>query len=356
MFSILKWLGFAIAIIVFCLGLYFFGVLSSTGQFAKIEPHFNGKCNRIDGVVGAEDIEVDSAQGLIFLSSLDRRNLLSGADVQGAIYGLALNDLDTKPTKIETKITDKFHPHGMSIYRDGGRLARLFVINHPTLETTTVEIFDINQGGKLTHIRTIKGFAELISGNDIIAVGPDQFYMTNDAGQSGSRLKALENYFRIPSASIAYFDGKTMRTVADGLIYANGINVSQDKELLYVSEFLNQKIQIYKRDLTNGSLRRIATIGLKTHLDNIHVDNDDNLWVGAHPKLLELLSHARNGENISPSQVLKISFGVNNEAIVDEVYLNDGTMLSGSSVAVPIGNKLLIGSVFEPYILICQMN
>jgi len=40
---------------------------------------------------------------------------------------------------------------------------------------------------------------------------------------------------------------------------------------------------------------------------------------------------------------------------VEEVYLNDGTQLSGSSVAAPVNGRMLIGSVFEPFILDCSL-
>ncbi|MBW2082855.1 MAG: hypothetical protein JRI39_07165 [Deltaproteobacteria bacterium] len=39
---------------------------------------------------------------------------------------------------------------------------------------------------------------------------------------------------------------------------------------------------------------------------------------------------------------------------ITEVYLNDGTPISGSSVAAYFRGKLLIGSVFDPKFLVCS--
>jgi len=39
---------------------------------------------------------------------------------------------------------------------------------------------------------------------------------------------------------------------------------------------------------------------------------------------------------------------------VDEVFLDDGTLLSGSSAAAVGGGRMIIGTVFEPKILVCD--
>jgi len=40
--------------------------------------------------------------------------------------------------------------------------------------------------------------------------------------------------------------------------------------------------------------------------------------------------------------------------VVEEIYLNDGNPMSGSSVGAAYKDRLLIGSVFEPFILDCK--
>ena len=86
-------------------------------------------------------------------------------------------------------------------------------------------------------------------------------------------------------------------------------------------------------------------------MDNIELDKEGNLWIGSHPQLLTFTRHAKNSDIFSPSQVFKISLGDNNQ--VDEIYLNDGGKLSGSSVAAIWGNNLLIGPVLEDHFLHC---
>jgi hypothetical protein len=39
---------------------------------------------------------------------------------------------------------------------------------------------------------------------------------------------------------------------------------------------------------------------------------------------------------------------------VNEVFLDDGTLLSGSSAAAVAGDRMLVGTVYEPKILVCD--
>jgi arylesterase / paraoxonase len=55
-------------------------------------------------------------------------------------------------------------------------------------------------------------------------------------------------------------------------------------------------------------------------------------------------------------QVLRIKVDANSRPIeIEEIYANDGTELSGSTVAVVHGNKLLIGSVLTHAVL-CEIK
>jgi ABC-type uncharacterized transport system YnjBCD ATPase subunit len=39
---------------------------------------------------------------------------------------------------------------------------------------------------------------------------------------------------------------------------------------------------------------------------------------------------------------------------VNEAFLDDGTLLSGSSAAAVAGDRMLVGTVYEPKILVCD--
>jgi arylesterase/paraoxonase len=216
-----------------------------------------------------------------------------------------------------------------------------------------VEIFEIADSA-LVHRESIAG-SLLLSPNDLVAVGPRSFYATNDHGSRSEFGRLLEDYLRLPRANVVYFDGSRFSVAADGLRYANGINVSPDGFTLYVAATTDFGVHVYSRDPLSGLLTKISTITTKTAVDNIEIDGDGNLWVTAHPKLLTFVKHSKDARRRSPSQILKITpTGASYQ--IDEIFLDDGRWISGSSVGAVFKNKRLIGSVFEPHILLCEFQ
>ena len=89
---------------------------------------------------------------------------------------------------------------------------------------------------------------------------------------------------------------------------------------------------------------------------DIEIDTNGDVWIGAHPQLLKFIRHAADGSMLSPSQVLRVRQGSQGSYVVEEIYLNDGRQLSGSSVAAVMAGRLLIGAVFEPRFLDCSLE
>ena len=166
-----------------------------------------------------------------------------------------------------------------------------------------------------------------------------------------------EEYLRLPYSNLLYFNGTGFTKVADGLNYGNGVNTSNDGTLLYLAESTGRDLSTYKIDSKNGALELINNLELKTGLDNIEVDSDGNLWIAAHPKLLSFVGHAKDPNKKSPSEVLKLIPAKDNKSFeVEQVYLDNGEQLSGSSIAVHYKNDLFIGVVFENKLLRVELN
>lgn len=347
-----------VIVVVLAVGLWVLDFLGDAGSFKEIEPHFDGTCRAVGGVVGAEDIVVDREHGVAYISSSDRRAAARGEAVRGAIYSFDLDTPGAEPVRLLDDFDGDFRPHGISLWTaEGEDDARLFVVNHP-LTGDAIEIFAIREGS-LEHLETIRGDL-LLSPNDVAAVGPREFYVTNDHGNRSGLGRALEDYLRLKRANVAYYDGEGFRVVADGIAYANGVNVSPSGDEIYVAATTGRAIYRYARDQTSGDLALEERVDVGTGVDNIDVDRHGNLWVAAHPQMLRFLAHARDPAERSPSQVLWLEamprqggVGPNGERFL-ESYLSDGGELSGSSVGVAVGSRLLIGSVFEPHFLVCQ--
>lgn len=328
--------------------------INSSGLLYAIEPHFSGQCEAVTGVTGAEDITIDHANQFAYISADDRRASMAGAPVSGGIYGLSLSSADATPVLLTEQFSDDFHPHGIYLYKHNDGNSSLFVVNHRENGKQQIEIFDIKNINTLTHRQTVS-YPELIAPNDIVAIGPSQFYVTNDHGYPpGHFMQILEEYLGLPLSTVSYFDGEKGHIVATGLQYSNGLAITPDMKTLYIAEILSRRVNIYDRDSASGSLSKRGEILVDTGADNLEWDDKGNLWLGAHPKLLDFAAHARDETKISPSQVLKIDV-TGAAPVINEVFLSAGEDISGSTVGAVSGKTLLIGSVFEEKILKCTL-
>lgn len=324
------------------------------GEFKEIAPHFNAECKAISGVLSSEDITIDPKTGLAFISSADRRTEWSNSShvQKGAIYGLDLNLRDPELVNLTADFAEEFNPHGIGLWigEDG---KSLFVVNHRQ-DGHFVEIFDFKDN-KLIHRESIEG-ALMHSPNDVIPVGPRDFYVTNDHGNTSELGRLVEEYLQLARALVLYYDGNDFRIMAEGLAYSNGINLSPDGKTVYVAATVGQEVCVYDRDKGTGALTLRHTIDLGTGPDNIEVDESGNLWIGCHPKLLTFVKYSKDPEELSPSQVLKVTVQKPDPYTVDEIYLNNGEPLSGSSVAAVFRDTMLIGSVFDTRVLLCKLR
>lgn len=350
----LKWTGGLIAIVVLIAGGLLLRTLVFAGQFTQITPHFAGSCRAITGVVGAEDLEVDTATGTLYLSAYDRRAVSAGAPVNGALYRLDLNDKDAEPIPLwRGEGEGDFRPHGISLYRSGNGAVRLFVINHPADGRQVIEIFDVVDGW-LNHVESLSD-PLFVSPNDLTATGMRAFYAGNDVISQHPVMKMLEMMIPLRRANVIYFDGEKASVAASGIAFANGMAVSPDGLRFYVAEMTGKAVRTYERQPVSGALTLLNTISLQSFPDNINLDADGALWIGAHPRLGDVMRHASDAMVIAPSQVLKITPKRAGGGRIEEIYLSEGEQISAVATAAVYKNKMALGPIFDSRIMFCDL-
>jgi arylesterase/paraoxonase len=318
------------------------------GEFKKLQPHSKYTCVKVSGFLGSEDIAIDHDSGIAFISSSDIRALIKGESPQGAIFSY---NLEGKPVlkNLTADLKIKFVPHGISFYAAPDGKKYLFVVSHP-LPKNCVEIFEFKNNA-LIHRETVED-EMIISPNDIVAVGPRQFYFTNDHGFRSGLGKKLEDYLQLSHSNITYYDGTRMRIVADNILYANGIWATNDGKRIYAATTTGRKFYEYER-YTDGNLKQLSQLDLGTGADNIDVDAKGIIRIAAHPQMITLLKHFGNKDRLSPSQIIEVFKNEKGGYSFKETYLNLGDELSASSVAVGYKDRLLVGAVCENHFLDC---
>lgn len=284
--------------------------MSASREVQPVEPE---NCRLIEELEnGSEDIDI-LPSGLAFISSgLKYPGLPNFApDEPGKIFLMDLNEQNPRAQALEISggfDKELFNPHGISIFIDKDHTVYLYVVNHPHMKST-VEIFKFEeQQRSLVYLKTIKH--ELLkSVNDIVVLGPEQFYATRDHYFTNPFLSLFEMILDLRWTYVLFYSPREVKVVAKGFCSANGIAVSADQKYVYV-----------------------ADVAAK----NIHIMEKHDNW------------------DLTQLKVLRIQNVLSEKPRVSTVYANNGSVLQGTSVASVYHGKILIGTVFHKT-LYCEL-
>lgn len=308
--------------------------------------HLN--CHHLKGIeYGAEDITI-LKDGLAFISTgLKYPGLPSFSNEPGKLYILDL--LHPKPNPVELRIKGEldlssFNPHGISVYTDeADDSVYLFVVNHPS-HRSQVEIFHFIEENTLVHLKTIT-HPLLHSVNDVVAVGVENFYATNDHFFTNEALHFMTVFLGLPWCDVVYYSPEEVRVAANSLMSANGINISPDKRYIYVVDIVDHDVDVFERKEVE-QLTFIKSVAVGSLCDNIEVDHrTGDVWLGCHPNAMKFLNF--NPEDPPGSEIIQVRNILSEQPVVSQEYADDGKVIMASSVASPFEGKLLIGSVFH---------
>lgn len=349
MFRILGWL---LVVVLIAVGVWVYFFAQAAGLFLDLKP-VPLACRTVTGggIVGIEDLTIDPQTKLAYLAGYDRRGVFAGKPTRGAIWIYDLNTPDAAPVDATAAaLPEGFWPHGISLYRGADGKKTLFVISHAGGKQS-VELFDVD-GANLTHRRTVTGPA-MLSPNDLVGVGPDAFYVSNDHAYPRGWMRTAEDYLRLRQTTVQFFDGQAFTTALSGIGGANGITVNADGTSLYLSAASELTVYVYDRDLATNKLTRRAAVAVPGFADNLEVLANGDLLLGLHSKVLELVAHVSDPAKPSASHVMQLRSDGRGSFVPQTIYYNLGEEISGLSVGASVDKRLLIGAIFEPKILDC---
>jgi len=326
-------------------------LLVSTGFFRTIKPKFDGEILKTIALKGAEDIMISHVDSFALVSSTNRAIYPPNSEEKGGLYLIDLTTNDFIPIPLTTAFKQPFAPHGISFFKKDSSY-QVMAVNH-TPKGHSIEVFEL-QDKKIHHTKTLK-HPSMVQPNDVVLVGENQFYFTNDHKYTKGIGKYFEEYSGAALSNVMFFDGNNFREVAKGIAYANGINYDRKRQLVYVASPRRFLIKVYEIEI-NGSLTYREDIPCGTGVDNIELDQEGNLWVGAHPNLLRFSAYAKGAKKTAPSEIIKINYRKKGDYSVEKIYVEDGQKMSGSTVAAPFGNLIFVGNVLDDKFLILEKN
>lgn len=343
--SIIQKLGISLLVLVIA---FVFYTLQSTGYLRTIDQHFNGTILQKIALIGAEDIMISRQDSFALISSTNRA---PNAKEEGGLFLIDLRFQPYRPIPLTKNFHKEFAPHGISFFKIGDYY-KVMAISH-TDNGHSIEVFKL-QNQTLEHVETMED-PSMIQPNDLVMIDQHRFYFTNDHGYTKGFMKFFEEYSGMGFSNVVYYDGVNYQEVDNGIAYANGINYDKTRDLLFVASPRHFRVKVYKV-LASGSLESIENIPCKTGVDNIEFDEDGKLWIGSHPNLLKFASYAKGKSEKSPSEIITIEYQKKGEYSIEKVYIEDGSAMAASTVAVPFGNHIFVGNVMDDEFLILQRN
>ena len=193
--------------------------------------------------------------------------------------------------------------------------------------------------------------------NDVAATGDNSFYYTNYAHFRNHLGNMMEIYLLLPFGSVWYYDGKDYSMVADGLVLANGIQLSKDYQNVYAANSILGILNVYQRE-DNNSLTLEQEFELYSMPDNINIHPETgNLIIAANPAPHMMAKHLDDPEMPTASKVLMVNMKNGSFAeSMTELFSDDGSAgLWGASVGNVYKNQMLIGTVHHK-LMYCEVR
>lgn len=345
--------------------------VSDAGEFTARRPHGLEDCRlvRHREIVGAEDAcVVPGGSGLAYLSVHDRADMVHhdgevfADDPVGSImeYDFATGEVRVVPL---VGLGDtQLRPHGIDC-----RGETLAVVNHEPGFRESVLIFrrdgDGDGGGSLRLVRRFADAERMTGLNDVALADDDgdEVYASNwKHSKPGTLAMLWETYAQMPWTDVvrcrAGAPGGRCEVAAAGFRMANGVLVTPDGTRVWVAESIGRQVVEFSRDPATGALSRLREIGTDSFNDNLSWNGaDGSLLVTSHPRALSFViyskrPHARGGSH-SPWHVLRLASGASE---FDELVYSLGDHMSAASVAVRHGDKMLVGSVMDRGVMLCE--
>ena len=195
---------------------------------------------------------------------------------------------------------------------------------------------------------TIEG-GLLINPQDVAAVSPGSFYVANGTASKYAPIHWLQTWGVIPGGNVLYFNGMMFREVADGLYGTRSLVLAGD--MLVVGGLLSRSLTSFTREPFSGTLTEDKVIVLPAGPEKLSTDPFGQVVVAGHANILDWKAMNTDAGKRASSQALRVRLDGEETA---PLYGNDGSEISGASVAVAVGRNLLLGSSLEGRLVLCS--
>ncbi|MEP1443291.1 MAG: hypothetical protein ABJK39_09810 [Hyphomicrobiales bacterium] len=373
-------------------------LLASCSEKAHNAVYAHEQCHRLVlkdndtglSVLGAEDM-AKLPGGDLLVTAYDRRSTAQhGVPPEGGVYIVPATQLDQREIKVSSifdTMPGGLRPHGVDTYihKDGTTHAafvnRSYTFqNHDVISTPTIVRFAM-ANGLVSKPEILEGERYCRANDIVLSIGQkptvDQEervygninqtpinpqnnknlntvgHVTLDRAQCHGLSALLENvrgekkgaFELLPPSSVGPFIERE-RTLA----FPNGIGIQfkdrplSDNNFLVVAETRANQLRYFPKT------DRRDVVKLDGSPDNLNVGKPGIIQVAVHPSLIKLALYRYGWTSYAPSRIQKVT-GTQVLTLFDDP---SGRTYSAASIAVQTAGKLVLGSVGDEGLLVCN--
>jgi len=331
-------------------------------------------CEPLGRMPGPEDFDRLPPRGAtaLLVSSVERR----GAARETATGSLLLVDASSgavEPMPIHGRDACSFRPHGLStVQRLGGAWEVFVVVHHGrddlakagcTLARTddaeridSVERYRLHDDG-LWFVERLSDPA-MTNLNDVDAAPDGRLWVSNNPPWTKPSQLVVDMLLGRRRGQVLLYRPveRSWSVAARWMLYPNGVAVDDAGQTLHVAG-------------ARGKLRRFALDGAgeaegrpirrgraRGTLDNLMWADDGALWTTGHPRALAFMRHVEDADEVAPTEVFRVTPHAKRKRrlVAKRVLRVDDGRVDAGSVALPVGDAVAIGQVFDPGVMLCR--
>lgn len=331
-------------------------------------------CEALGAMPGPEDFDVLPPRGeaALLVSSVERR----GDERETATGSLLLLDAATgavEPMPLLGRDACSFRPHGLSTVQRLSRAWEAFVVVHHHTEDRTRPGCTIEPHGDAEPLDSIERYRledgglrflerlhdpRMTNLNDVDAAPDGRLWVSNNPEWAKpSQLVADMLLGRRRGQVLLYRPiERTWSVAMPRMLYANGVAVDDGGDVLWVAGARGHVWRFALDGVGEADGRPDRRGRARGTLDNLSWADDGVPWTTGHPDALAFLRHVRDPAAIAPTEVFRITphERLRRRLAVQRVLRVDDGRVDAGSVALPIGDGIAIGQVFDAGVMLCH--